>query len=176
MTKYLYKDKSKIRGAGNGLFAKKIFRKGEIVCEYHGLYVTKEQIYESYTKNKDNYMKKIHPYIRDISNDKVVIGMEEKDLFKSGVLVNDFKKLYSKKITDIMTYVRESMKNKNVDIVIDNKTNKPYYVATKRIKKGNEFYAHYGIGFWLLGTGMSPSELSKMDKDLGGFNKFYKRL
>ena len=41
-------------------------------------------------------------------------------------------------------------------------------------EKSNELYAHYGPGYWLLAMGVSPIKVSELDKEFGGFNKFYK--
>lgn len=172
MSKNLIKKQSNIHKAGNGLFANKIFRKGDNVAEYFGMPVTKDQIYESYMKDKDNYMKKIHPFVRDINDDSVVVGTMEKDLYKCGVLVNDGAKLTSTKLSDMRKYIQDSTKKENVAIALGGEF--PVYRAIKRIKKGREFYAHYGIGYWLLSMGIPPNEISDMNKKMGGFNKFYK--
>ena len=73
---------------------------------------------------------------------------------------------------DMKTYVDTSLKNSNVDIVIRN--GKPYYMAIKRIKKGQEILAHYGIGYWLLEMDTDPKMIAIMDRDMGGFGQFYK--
>lgn len=172
MSKKLLKKKSKILNAGNGLFAKKIFYKGDLVCEYFGMVVPKEQTFESYQLNKENYIKKIHPYVRDLNETNVIVGTEDKDLFKCGVLVNDTVKLKSTETKDMRDYVNESLKNSNVDIII--KDNKAYYRALKRIKKGEEILAHYGIGYWLLEMEVEPKMIAIMNRDMGGFEQFYK--
>ena len=172
MSKKLLKKKSHIKNGGNGLFAKKIFHKGDIVCEYFGMVVTKDQVFKTFTNNKENYMTKIHPYVRDYDDNTVIIGTEDKDLFKCGVLVNDSNKLSTNEEKDMKNYVKESMNKANVDIII--KDNKAYYKAIKRIKKGEELYAHYGIGYWLLSQGIEPQMIAIMNRDMGGFDKFYK--
>lgn len=168
----LVKKKSNIRNAGNGLFANKIFRKGDNVAEYFGVPVTKDHIYKLYMNDPKHYMKEVHPFVRDIDDNRVIVGGMEKDLFKCGVLVNDFAKLTSTKPTDIRKYIKDSTKNENVAIALGGEF--PMYRALKRIKKGREFYAHYGVGYWLLSMGMPPDEISEMNKKMGGFNKLYK--
>lgn len=168
-----YKAKSKISNAGNGLFAKKIFYKGDIVCEYFGMLIGKEELYKSYNKDSDNYLKKIHPFTRNFDNTRIVIGTENKDLDKCGVLINDAKRLMTDKMTDMQKYVTESMRFANVDIVV--KDGKMYYVALKRIKKNQEFYSHYGIGYWLLWNGIEPQMIAIMHRDMGGFDRFYNK-
>jgi len=167
----LVKKKSKIRNAGDGLFANKIFRKGENVAEYFGVPVRKDHIYKLYNNDIKHYMKKIHPFLRDISNERVIVGGMDKDIYKCGVLVNDGAKLTSAKLTDIIKYIKDSTKMENVAIALGGEF--PVYRALKRIKSGKEFYAHYGVGYWLLDQGIPPNEISEMDKKMGGFNKYY---
>ena len=173
MSRKLLKKKSKIQDAGNGLFAKKQFYKGDLVCEYNGLVVSKEQTYKAYQINKDNYLKKLHPYIRDLNKDSVIIGEEDKkNLYKCGVLVNDASCLKTTEEKDIQNYVNNSLKNSNVDVILKDK--KLYYRAIKRIKKGQEILAHYSIGWWLMYQGVEAKMISIMNRDMGGFERFYK--
>lgn len=171
MSKKIIKKKSKISNAGNGMFAKKIFHRGDIVCEYFGMIVSKDTIYESYMRDKENYITKIHPYVRDLDDKRVIIGKENKDIYKSGVLVNDGAMLKTDEIEDMKKYINESLSKANVEIVI--KGDKALYLAKKRIKKGEECYAHYGLGYWLLGNGVDPKMIAIMDRDMGGFDRLY---
>ena len=172
MSKNLVQKKSNIRNAGNGLFANKIFRKGDNVAEYFGVPVTKDHIYKLYNNDKNHYMKEIHPFIRDIDDTRVIVGGMDKNINKCGVLVNDFAKLTSTKPSDIKKYIRDSTKNENVAIALGGEF--PVYRALKRIKKGKEFYAHYGWAYWLLSMGIPPNEISDLNKKMGGFSKLYK--
>ena len=173
MSKKLLIKKSKIPAAGDGLFAKKIFHKNEVVSTYFGPVLPKEHIYKSYVKDPDKYLKKIHPYVRDINETHVVIGTKDKDLMKCGVLINDFAKLSSINKEDIQEYVNKSMKNANVKIM--NATNHPIYVTIKRVKKGEEFYAHYSIGYWLMEMGMKPEQIDELNTKYN-FESFYKNF
>ena len=173
MSKKLIIKKSKIPGAGDGLFAKKIFHKNEIVSTYFGPILPKKHIYQSYMKNPELYLKKIHPYVRDINDNQVVVGTKEKDLMKCGVLVNDYAKLTSTKKEDIQEYVNKSMKNANVTIM--NTENHPVYVTIKRVKKGEEFYAHYSVGYWLMEMGIKPEQIEELNKK-HNFEEFYKKF
>lgn len=175
MSKKLLKKKSNIKNAGNGLFAKKIFYKGDIVCEYAGQVMSKEETFESYQLDHNNYTKKIHPYVRDLSDTKVVVGKEYPgNLYKSGVLVNDASILKTDEEKDMINYVKESLKKSNVDIFV--KDNKAYYKAIKKIRKGDEILAHYGIAYWLLYNGVDAQMIAIMNRDIGGFEKFYSGL
>ena len=168
----LVQKKSNIRNAGNGLFANKIFRKGENVAEYFGVPVTKDHIYKLYNNDVKHYMKQVHPFVRDIDDTRVIVGGMDKDIYKCGVLVNDGAKLTSTKPSDIRAYIRDSTKMENVAIALGGEF--PVYRAIKRVKSGREFYAHYGVGYWLLSMGVPPDEISEMNKKMGGFNKLYK--
>ena len=53
-------------------------------------------------------------------------------------------------------------KSKNIcNVEVLNTTDFPIYVAKKDIKKGQELFVHYGIHYWLLDLGISPTELKK---------------
>ena len=175
MSKKLFKKKSKIKNAGNGLFAKKIFYKGDLVCEYAGNIMTKEETFEQYQLDHNNYIKKIHPYIRDLSQTKVVVGKEyPNNLYKCGVLINDGAKLKTSNDKDMENYVKESLKKSNVDIII--KDGKAYYKAIKKIRKNDEILAHYGIAYWLLSNGVEAKMIAIMNRDMGGFDRFYSKV
>ena len=167
----LVQKKSKIRNAGNGLFANKIFRKGENVAESFGVPVSKDHIYKLYNNDPKHYMTQVHPFVRDVTDNQVVVGGMDKDIYKCGVLVNDGAKLTSAKLTDIIQYIKASTKMENVAIALGGEF--PVYRAIKRVKSGREFYAHYGVGYWLLSMGMAPNEISDLNKKMGGFNKYY---
>lgn len=154
---------SLIPKAGLGLFAKKIYRKGEIVCEYAGNHCEKSIMMELYLENIEEYLR-IHQYARDLDEDTVIIGDPElgkADLGKSGVYVNDGACLQPGKHDRdaIQRYVRLSMKACNVEPLVQG--DKLFYVASKRIKKGEEIYAHYGPHYWLLLGGVPADQLRK---------------
>jgi len=163
----LISKKSKI-DAGIGLFARKQFKKGDLVVTYFGDILSNDDIYNLYCKDKENYIKNIHPYVRDFSNNNVVIGKINKDINKCGVLVNDYAKLKSTNRKDIQEYVKLSLKYANVKEQIGKEY--PEYVAIKRIKKNEEIYVHYGIGWWLMHFGISAQEVDKMNKEYDFYN------
>lgn len=160
--------KSSLDGANQGLFAKKVFHKGDRVCEYAGYIKTKTEMADLYQRNFEDYTKH-HKYVRDLDDDHVVVGshlLAENDMFKSGVYVNDGACLdlnitYNPSIHKeiLAEYVKNSRAKQNVEAVVED--GKIYYVALKRIKKGEEFYAHYGKHYWLLLSGISAEQLHK---------------
>jgi hypothetical protein len=48
----------------------------------------------------------------------------------------------------------------------------PIYYSTRIIKKGEELYVHYGIGYWLLHIGCSPEAISRFN-DMYNFASLY---
>jgi len=166
----LISKKSNIPDAGFGLFSKKYFKKGDLIVTYFGTVIPKEDMYEVFFNNKEKYIKEIHPFIRDISDDIIVFGQVDKDMNKCGVLVNDYTSLKSTDKKDIEEYVKLSLKNANVRVTYDNEY--PEYVALRRIKKNEEIYVHYGVGYWLLSIGISPQDISKMNQEYN-FDNYY---
>lgn len=168
----LESNKSRINDAGFGLFSKKYFKKGDFVVTYFGQFFSKNEIYDIYTQNKFNYIKNIHPFIRDVSNNSVIYGQKHENINKCGVLVNDYVQLKSTDRKDIQEYIKLSTKNANVIVNFDNEY--PEYIAIKRIKKNEEIYVHYGLGWWFMHLGISAEEINKMNT-VYNFDKYYKK-
>lgn len=155
MTDRLEVKKSIIPNAGNGLFSKKIIPKGTIVCEYSGSKMKKSDSFALYCKNPKDYLNHIHPFIRDLNDDEVIVG--NTNIPKSGVFVNDAFCLRNIGQKDIKHYNNISRKNANVTtVVLDDKL---LYMSTKKIKKGEEIYTSYGAGYWLLQLGVPPQDI-----------------
>jgi len=173
MSKKLLIKKSNRPNAGDGLFAKKIFSKGDYVVTYFGLLVPRQIIVNEYNTNKDNYLTKLHPYLREIDNNNQLLGRVDKDVNKCGVMVNDYSKIESKSIEDIKRYVDSSTRNANVYIMDGNKY--PIYKALNKIRKEKELYAHYGVSYWLLSMGLTSEEVLEINKNIGGFRKLYNK-
>lgn len=146
---------SGIKGAGTGLFSRTMFRKGDTVCEYAGRKVFKVHNMELYVNDRDFYLSEIHPYARNLSDDTVIVG--DREIPNSGVFVNDGARLTSKSSADIQRYVQESERRANVTTEV--RGDQIFYVATKRIKKGEEILASYGVHYWLLLHGIPAEEL-----------------
>lgn len=151
----LKQKQSNIPDAGAGLFAGTMFRKGDTVCEYAGTKMDKVETMDMYLDDQDTYLTDIHPYSRDLDESTVIIG--DRSMPRSGVFVNDGASLKFKTPTAIKQYISASKAKQNVHTnIIDGKI---YYVASKRIKKGEEIYAHYGPYYWLLLNGIPAEQL-----------------
>lgn len=155
--------KSKIANAGDGVYAQSLFRKGDRVCEYAGDIVDKEHTMDIYLMDRVRYLREIHPYARDLDEMHVIIGDRQLGLDpeRCGVYVNDAGSLKDTSDASIAEYTATSVKC-NVMPVPDADNKNIYYVATKRIKRGEEIYAHYGVHYWLLLNGVPAEKLLKM--------------
>ena len=158
----IYKDNSKIVGAGYGLFAKKHIARGELVVVYYGTTVTDEEIYDMYMDDPDNYFKLVQ-YIRGGKNQVVINGqpaLTQDNLLLSGVYVNDVAKLDGFDLDKIRAYAKTSGQ---CNLRVVDTDDYPVYYSQKRIKKGEELTVHYGIGYWLAVNGFSPAEISGLN-------------
>lgn len=167
-----YSDKSKIPGAGDGLFAKKLIPVGTSVAVYMGKKITDEEVYEICKRDRDEYQK-LNSVIRGTPNGYAIVGEKNTNSNLAGVLVNDIGCISCSKddlCRDILVKYVETAKKCNLKTV--DTSDYPVYVTTKRIKKGDELYAHYGIGYWLLHIGFSPEELTVLNQ-IYQFEKFY---
>lgn len=142
-----------------GLFSRTMFRKGDTVCKYAGRKVRKVHNVEMYVNDRDFYLSEIHPYARDLSDDMVIVG--DREIPNSGVFVNDGACLSSGSSQDIQRYVRESERRANV--ITEVRGDQIFYIATKRIKKGEEVLTSYGAHYWLLLQGVPAEELRNYD-------------
>ena len=144
---------------GKSLFAKKTIKKGTPIIIYYGAIIDKKEIYNEYINDRENYIKNIGPYIRDINDNKVVNGvgyLEYDNLNLCGVLVNDYCCINNDNKIEMLKYI-ESKNNCNVEIIETNDF--PIYYSTKKIKKDEEICAHYGIGYWLLNIGIDADKI-----------------
>ena len=155
MTDRLEVKPSLIEGAGRGLFAKKKIPKGVQVCEYSGRIVSKKIMQTTYLKNPEVFRRVFNPVTRDLDVDNVIIGSFDDD--KSGVFVNDSVRLTVATRKAVRTYKKQSNEAANVvPVVIDGKI---FYWSTRKINKGEEIYASYGPGYWLMDLGVDPLKI-----------------
>jgi len=159
--------------SGYGLFAKKHIHKNTPVVIYYGNKITDADIYNTYENNVDEYCE-ISKYTRGTPNGYAINGCRDiNNLNLVGVYVNDISKLDCTK--DNITY--DSIKkytltkNKCNVKVVDTK-DYPIYMSTKRIKKNEEIYVHYGIGYWLLQIGCTPEDISMLNRKYN-FSELY---
>ena len=117
--------KSKIPGAGQGLFAKQDIAKGEFVAWYTGVFVPKEMVENDYYSSD---------YLLTLRGQDLVIDAAD-PLSCLGRYINDPLSKRGGPNCKFMQY--QNVQSGGVH-------------ATKDIKKGGELYISYGHEFWLL--------------------------
>ncbi len=120
--------KSRLKGVGKGLFTTSPIRKGDIIVEYEGETLTWAQCERRYGKNIDKAK-----YIFFISSKRVIDA--DRTPLALARYANDaegFKKLKGLK------------NNAEYDII----KRKPYIVATRSIKAGEEIFVDYQQEYW----------------------------
>ncbi len=118
--------KSKLPGAGKGLFTLKDIRKNEIVCEYAGERITWADAIERNEEGKGGYVY----YITD----------------KNCVDAWDYRKTFGRYANDAAGVARiPGTRNNSVYEVIKGKV---FIRATRNIPAGSEIFVSYGQGYW----------------------------
>jgi hypothetical protein len=168
---------SKIKGAGQGLFAKKQIQRDQPVVVYHGTKITDREVYDIYINNPDEH-KRLNSIIRGTPNGYVIQGIKCNVPVLQGVYVNDISciniKVKKEEITkDVLQNYANTIKQCNLKIV--DTVDFPIYYSVKTIKKGDELYVHYGIGYWLLHIGFAPEEINNLNKTYN-FASFYTKM
>lgn len=169
----VYVAQSKVKGADDGLFAKKHITRGSPVVVYHGSKTTDQEIYDMYTDDPDAY-DKVKPYIRGTPNGFAINGEKCNNAVLMGIYVNDVACIDCVKedlTLDIVKEYAATLRKCNLKTV--DTLDYPLYYAPRRIKKNEEFYAHYGIGYWLSEIGCSPEEINALNKEYD-FESLYK--
>lgn len=156
---------SKIKGAGQGLFTKKYISKGQPVVTYYGEKIKTEEVLKMFLQSPKQYYE-LNKQIRGTPHGYSVKGqIDSSNLSLCGVLVNDISSINCKKqdLTKeiLQLYVKTSL---NCNLITDNSFEYPVYVSSRRIKKDEELYVHYGIGYWLSHIGCTPDEISDLNK------------
>ena len=149
-----------------GLFAKQDIKKGTKIVIYFGDVLDEEELLEKYNENKDimKYIRRGYDFIVDGS-----MGYKTKNINLTGVYVNDIMKLKSKSMKDIKHYYKSRL---ICNVKILNTNDFPIYVAMRDIKKGQELFTHYGIGYWLIELGVNPKFIESKYKKI--IQRFYK--
>lgn len=171
----VYISKSKLENGGDGLFAKKHIPKGAPVVIYFGDKITDEEIYEMYTNSPKKYYE-LNSYIRGTPNGFVINGNKTiENLNLSGVYVNDIASILCERDDLDEKVLEEYAKSiKDCNLRVMDTEDYPVYISTKRIKKNEEMYVHYGIGYWLSIMGCSPEEISDLNSKYD-FSRFYRK-
>lgn len=122
-SKILMVKKSSLPNAGNGLFVKIDFKKGEMITEYKGRRRTWAQV----ENDADN------GYIFHIDDDNVIDAQKNVNTF--GRYANDAAGLH-----------RVSGLRNNAEYIEE--SNRVFIRATRNIKAGNEVFVSYGKRYW----------------------------
>jgi len=148
---------SLINGGGTGLFATRDIGKGQPVVIYYGTKMTDQEIFDLYLSDRDQY-ERLAPYLRGTPNGFAIIGDKTTDnSVLHGVYVNDIALIGKVNLNSFQIYAA-TLKLCNLKVV--ETLDYPVYFATRRIKKGEELYVHYGIGYWLQYLGLSADQIS----------------
>lgn len=171
-----YISQSRVQNGGRGVFTNKNFIKDTPMIVYYGTKLTDHEIYNMYMYEPQGSAKyyQISDYLRGTPNGFVIhgdINVQNPNL--QGVYVNDISSIDCQKdelTSDILKKYAQTAKLCNVHVI--DTTDYPVYITTRRIKKNDELYVHYGIGYWLAHIGFSPDEISTLN-DLCKFDDLY---
>lgn len=154
---------SLISGAGKGLFAKKDFKKGDIIGEYYGMIfgpneeVPREHYYYIYEKtNKDSVAAAgscLCRYINDAIDIKSCIlhSLDELYLLES----YEDHRLIKSVAKSALLCSENVIEDEDNGIICDynvnwlEKDNKIYIEASRDVEEGEEFYIEYGYHYWI---------------------------
>lgn len=118
--------KSRIYGAGDGLFATRVIPKGSLIDEYKGEQITPSE----YKKRDTNYGLQL--------NKNVVIDGRDTQA-NLARYANDCRSKNIKK---------KECKGSNAKFAIDNKRQRASLRARRKIKNGEEIYVSYSASYW----------------------------
>ena len=113
--------KSTIPNAGKGLFAKRDFKKNEVIGKYTGERVTAKQLQDRCGYSTAPYGLQVGNRIFDSACDRGIMSLAN---------------------------AKREMANANAKIVNKGTDSGANVRATKSIKKGDEIYVHYGSTYW----------------------------
>ena len=148
--KHLVLKRSTQPNAGNGIFAKKKFKKGDIVTKYKG-----ELIYSSEEDNSP-----LDDYRLKVTDKLVMVGDADSPFDPMGCAqyVNDYaafgvtREELSRPMEDLLQrmgkYLHTSTKC-NCIITRDKGDNIPHLMILKTVKAGEELFLHYGLSYWV---------------------------
>ena len=124
--KHLYLKKSKLPGAGKGLFTRVDIPKGERIVEYKGRLQPWKDV-----KDEDGY----NSYLFKLSSRWAINGLT-------------YKKAFGRYANDARGLVRVEGLLNNAEYETEGK--RCYLDASRNIKKGEEIFVEYGGNFWSL--------------------------
>ncbi len=133
--------KSKIAGAGQGLFAEELIKRGEKVIEYTGDVIT----WKECQKRNENIKDGFGAYYFYVSEKKCVDAQNHLDSL-------------ARYANDAAGFVRiDGVRNNARYEIIKGK---PFIVASRNLKPGDEIYVAYGKEYWdaLRESGYGPKK------------------
>jgi len=144
----LYIKKSQIPGAGKGLFTHVAIKRGDIVVEYTG-----EKITWAECLKRNNNMEGVGAYYFFINNKNCIDAQHTPDSL-------------ARYANDAAGFVRlDGVRNNCRYQIIKGK---PYIVASKSIKPGDEIFVAYGKEYWdaLRENGYGPKNIKNSKRDI----------
>lgn len=155
--------KSNIRNGGFGLFADVDINEGEYVVTYYGDKIDMEGMYNIYINNREKY-EAMNKYIRGTPHGYVIYGIKSRDIRMCGVYVNDIDRIKCDKNNININIINKYKKSVNrCNLRVDDRGEYPIYISNRKIRRGEELYVHYGVGYWLQNIGFSPEEISEIN-------------
>ena len=124
LEKYLQVKKSKIPGAGKGLFAKQLIEKGTCIVEYKGRITTWKDVLAG---------KHFNGYVYFINRNHVIDAMRRKTAL-------------ARYANDARGHSKTKGVSNNAEFVVENK--RVFIYAKKDILKGEEILVSYGKEYW----------------------------
>jgi hypothetical protein len=154
---------SSIDNGGQGLYSLGCFPKNTPMVVYHGISLTDQEIYDLYTANHDDYYQ-LSDHLRGCCGGRVIYGQPSADNPNlQGVYVNDVATICDD--TDLPSTIAEYTKTSvSCNLKVVEKVDYPVYMTTRRVKKGDELYIHYGAGYWLAHMRYSPDLISDLNQ------------
>lgn len=163
----VYISESKIFDGGKGIFAKSDIKKNKPLIIYFGNLIHSNETLESYELDKENYIKNIAPYLRDsvfknyVIDPSILIEEPDIDIILKGYIVNDYCNIPSITNINIQKYIDSKDK---CNVTIMETKDYPIYYSNRDIKKDEELYTHYGLGYWLIQNNLDVTEINSILK------------
>jgi len=164
---YLGETKLNIAKGEKGLFASIDIEADKPVVIYYGDILKHEDILKIYMEDKNKYLQ-ISSYLRGNGENMVVnglLGKKEDNANLQGVYVNDRWSLPVIVKNDLKSSKAKKEYNKYLSMIpktnlyVRETADYPVYYSKRAIKKDEELYVSYGIGYWLTKNGIDPTDV-----------------
>ena len=152
---------STIPETGNGLFALKDFKKGDIIGEYYGMVfgenedVPKEHEYYIYQKRTGDCIAPASSCLCKYINDAVDLEVCINATIDELIWLGDFEKKTIRRVAREVLSSNVTVMDEEQCIFCEynvewlEKNNKVYVIAGRDIDEGEEFFIDYGWGYWI---------------------------